>query len=212
MASEDKNVDRWFEGSRWGPEGPPDEAYSRVTNPERFQPLHAEVLEIIGRLENNYEVVRTEGYGLDEELESRLELARASVRLKTSDVEAAPVVVTFSTFPSLYLRFGRWYKEPFPDCGCDACEETAEGEIERLKDIIDDVTAGRFREGIKCPLIPCLGPGWIEEQRWSPDDGRASTKSFGRSRVDALRAREMSGGRRSLDLYWKPWPRRNVVG
>ena len=27
-------------GDRWGIAGPPDEAYSRVTNPERFQPLH----------------------------------------------------------------------------------------------------------------------------------------------------------------------------
>ena len=165
-------TDRWFEGSRWGPEGPPDEAYSRVTDAERFRPLHSAMLEIIDRLENDYEVERAEGYGLDDELEKRLDLARPSVRISPRDPDAAPIGVTFTTFPGLYLRFGRWYTEPFPDCGCDACDETAEGAIERLKYVIDDVTAGRFREGIRCPLISFVGSAWRETERWSPDDGR----------------------------------------
>ena len=38
------------EGGRWGPEGPPPEAYSRVTDAERFRPLHGAMWEIIGRL------------------------------------------------------------------------------------------------------------------------------------------------------------------
>ena len=191
---------------------PPDEAYSRVTNPERFRPLHATMLEIIGRLENDYEVKRTVGYGLDEELESRLDLARPSIRLSPRDAGAAPIGVTFSTFPGLHLRFGRWYKEPFPDCGNDACDETAEGEIQRLNDIIDDVTAGRFREAVRRPLISLMGTGWVERELWSPDERRTSTRSFGESRVDARRAREMSGGHRRLALHWKPWPRRKAVG
>ena len=201
-------TDRWFEGSRWGPEGPPDEAYSRVTNPERFLPLHDAMLEMIARLENDYEVERAEGYGLDEELERRHDLARPSVRLSPRDPESAPIGVTFTTFPGLYLRFGRWYTEPFPDCGCDACDETAEGEIERLKYVIDDVTAGRFREGIRCPLISFVGSAWQETEFWSPDDGRPSIRSLKRKPIDVLRAREMSGGRRRLDLHWKPWTRR----
>ena len=209
MANDDRApTERWFEGSRWGPEGPPDEAYSRVTNAERFRPLHAAMLETIDRLENDYVVECAEGYGLDEELESRLDLARPSVRLSPKNPDAAPIGVTFTTFPGLYLRFGRWYTEPFPDCGCDACDETAEGAIERLNDVVDDVTSGRFREGIVCPPISFVGSGWRETQRWSPDDGRRSTRSFSRSRIDVLRAREMSGGRRRLDLHWQPWTRR----
>ena len=196
--------------SRWGPEGPPPEAYSRVTDAERFRPLHPAMLEIISRLENDFEVERTEGYGLDEELERGLELAGPFVRLSPRDPDAAPITVAFSTFPSLYVRFGRWCKEPFPDCGCDACDESADGEIERLKEMVDDVTAGRFREAIQCPLLSSRGPGWRETKFWSPDpDGRRSSR---RSRVDGLRAREMSGGRRRLDLDWKPWPRRQTTG
>ena len=41
-------------GDRWGIEGPPDEAYSQVTNPERFQPLHAAATELLDRLEREF--------------------------------------------------------------------------------------------------------------------------------------------------------------
>ena len=41
-------------GDRWGIEGPPEEAYSRVTNPERFQPLHAAATELLDRLEREF--------------------------------------------------------------------------------------------------------------------------------------------------------------
>lgn len=196
-----------------GEESPSDAAYSRVTNPERFRPLHTAVLETIDWLETRFEVERSEGYGLDEELEKGflpacLDLARPDIRLTPKDPDAAPMVVAFSTFPGLYVRFGRWYIEPFPDCGCDACDEEAEGEIERLNYMIDDVTAGRFREAIKIPLVSFMRSGWIETRFWSPEDGRPSTRSRSGSRVDGRRAREMSGGRRRLDLNWKPWPRR----
>ena len=198
----------WFGYSGLGgEESPTDPAYSRVTNPERFQPLHEVMLEIIARLENDFKVERTEGYGLDQELEKNLDIARPDVKLTPRDPDAAPIVVVFTAFPGLHVRFGRWYKEPFPDCGCDACDESAEGEIERLNDMIDDVTAGRFREAIEIPLISFQGTGWIETRFWSPDGRR----SQGRSRINGQRAREMSGGRRRLDLDWKPWPRRKTV-
>ena len=206
----------WWGYAPGGPdEGPPDEAYSRVTNPERFRPLHAAMLDIIGRLENDYEVERTEGYGLDEEVERRLDLERPSVRLTPRNPDAAPIGVTFTAFPGLYLRFGRWYTEPFPDCGCDACDESAEVEIGRLAEVIDDVTAGRFREAIRRPFISFLGSGWRETEFWAPDDRqecRFSLRHRSRSRISGQRAREMSGGRRRLDLHWKPWPRRKTVG
>src|SRR5215510_11051371 len=57
----------------------PPEAYSRVTNPERFRPLHT-LMGLIGRLEAAFDVERFEGFGLDSDLEAG-ELARPSVRL-----------------------------------------------------------------------------------------------------------------------------------
>ena len=58
-------------GNRWGIEGPPEEAYSRVTNPERFQPLHDAALELLDRLEREFAVERLEGSGGDDELGGR---------------------------------------------------------------------------------------------------------------------------------------------
>ena len=201
----------WF-GYKGGEESPTDAAYGRVTNAERFLPLHSAMLEFIGQLENEFEVERIEGYGLDEELERGVALAHPDVKLTPANPDAAPIVVVFTAFPGLYVRFGRWYTEPFPGCGCDACDESAKGEIERLIEKVDDVTAGRFREAIGIPLTSFRRSGWVETMFWSPDESRSSTRSRSRARVDGLRAREMSGGRRRLDLNWKPWPRRRLAG
>ncbi len=191
------------ERGRWGPEGPPPEAYSRVTNAERFRPLHTAMLEIISRLERDFEVERKDGYGLDEKLERGQELARPSVGFNPRNSDAAPIAVAFSTFPGVHVRFGRWRIEPFPGCGCDACDESAEGEIDRLTEMVDGVTAGRFREAIHCPVVSLTGSGWIQHEfRWP--DGRFSR---GESRVNGQRARELSGDRRRLELDWKPWRR-----
>ena len=154
-----------------------DPAYSRVTNPERFRPLHTAVLAVIDRLESDFEVERVEGFSFDEKLTRGLELAREDVRLTPKDPDAAPVLVVFTAFPGLRIRFGRWYIEPFPGCGCDACDESAEGEIERLNDIIDDVTAGRFREAIEIPLFSFSGAGWVHTRFWSPDGRRPRNRS-----------------------------------
>lgn len=128
----------------------PDEAYSRVTNPERFRPLHDAMLEMLNDLETLFDVERIEGHGLDEELESRSRdlAARPSIVLDPTDPEAASITVVFTDFPGLHMRLGRWYTDLFPSCGCDACDESAEGEIERATEMIESVTSGGFREAV----------------------------------------------------------------
>jgi len=101
------------------------EAYSRVTNPERFRPLHTLMVELIGRLEATFDVEHVEGYGLDSELE-RVDLARPSVKLVPRDTSAASIAVAFTAFPGLLVRIGRWRIEAFPSCGCDACAKGGE--------------------------------------------------------------------------------------
>ena len=66
-------------GNRWGSEGPPLEAYSRVTDPERFGSLHWVAEESLGRLEQEFDAERAQGYGLDPELEQGIKVARPSV-------------------------------------------------------------------------------------------------------------------------------------
>ena len=177
---------------------PPPEAYSRVTNPERFRPLHTLMVELIGRLEATFDIDRLEGYGLDDELE-RVDLVRPSVKLLPRDTSAASIAVSFTAFPGLRVRVGRWRIDAFPSCGCDACDETANGEGARLTQMVDDVTAGRFRETI---WVPEVGDAWQESEFCSPG-GHSSS----RARIDRSYARQMSAGSDCLRLEWKPWPR-----
>ena len=187
---------------RWGPDGPPLEAYSRVTNPERFAPLHDIATQLLDRLELEFDAERTEGYGLDPELEKQLNtVARPTVILMPREVDGAPVAVSFSTFPGLYVRFGRWQIHAFPGCGCDACDETAEGEAERLEWLIRNVTEGRFREAIS---ISDSGPARRRTDVWS-GDGRSEGSESALEPADARQL--LAGGQRSTYL-WAPWSKR----
>ena len=193
-------------GDRWGIEGPPDEAYSRVSDPERFQPMHAAATELLDRLEREFAVERLEGHDADDEL-GRLRLARPPIRLVPQDPQAAPILVAFTDFPGLHLRFGSWRTEPFPDCGCDACDETADGSIERMTRMVEAVVSGGFRESMRVPLL--LGDGWRESEFQFNDDYGGFRRS--QSRVRRSRALEITGGERQVTLEWKPWPRRNAT-
>ena len=189
--------------TRWGSEGPPPEAYSRVSEPERFRPLHNVALRLLEQLRTEFKVDQFEGYGLDSELET-VDLARPSVRLVPRDPKAAPLAIAFTTFPGLKVRVGRWHTVAFPTCGCDACDETANDEATRLAELVDDVTAGRFREKLSVPLA---GNGWQESESWS-----VRHRHLSRSQIDRARAREMLAvdGRSSIE--WAPWPRYETSG
>jgi hypothetical protein len=186
--------------SRWGPEGPPDEAYSRVTNPERFRPLHDIALGLIDNLSATCYVERHDGYGIDDELE-KIELERPVIKLVPHDASAAPLVFAFTTFPGIRVRFGYWRMDGFPPCGCDACDETADGEAGQLSRIVDAVTAGRFRETVH---LPFLGDGFYESRFWWDDGGSMSN----RERIDRSRARQMLALMEGASRDWKPWPHR----
>ena len=193
-------------GDRWGIEGPPEEAYSRVTNPERFQPLHAAATELLDRLEREFSVERVEGPDADDEL-GRYSLARPPVRLVPHDLQAAPIVVAFTEFPGLRFRFGSWRTEPFPDCGCDACDETADVSIEEMTKMVEAVVSGGFREAMRTP--PLRGDGWQESEFQFNDCHGGFSRS--RGRVPRSRALEMTGGKLDVTLDWKPWTRRNAT-
>ena len=151
---------------------------------------------VAGVLQLEFDVERLEGYGLDSELEQIYDLARPPVALVPQNVAAGPIVVSFSVFPGLHVRFGRWHIEGFPQCGCDACDETAESEAKRLTSRTGDLTAGRFREGIR---IDENGGAWKEH--WFAGSG-------GKSQLDPVRARELIAVGDTTAYQWAPWPRR----
>lgn len=172
---------------------PPEEAYGRVTNPERFQVLHTVMLGALERLEAEFEVRREEGYGLDEELERNFELARPTIRLVPVDLEAAPITAAFSAFPGLHVRFGKWWEELLPACGCDACGDSGEELAESLTRMVDSVVAGRFRESFEPSSRWPKGEIW-GETGWRRGHGSLDDRSS------------------SSRVAWKPWPRRSQPG
>ena len=186
---------------RWGIEGPPPEAYSRVTNPERFGPLHSFAEGLAAEREARFDVERAEGYGLDAELE-RTGTVRPTIRLTPKGPRTAPVVFAFTAFPGVTTRSGRWQVDAFPTCGCDACDEHAEEQIERLAWLVDQVTAGRFREEV---LLPRVGAAWARVELWSPDGSRQGSES----RLEHTEARRRLSQAQQAAVDWEAWPARN---
>ena len=181
----------------WGYEGPPEEAYSRVTEPERFMPLHDWALKAVARLEEEYEVTRDEGEGMDSELE-RAPLSRPTITLTPLQDSCAPITVAFTDFPGLGVRAGRWFTDWFPSCGCDACDEMPEEEFERFTELLSDAVAGRFRESF---YLEPGGDGWRSRELWCGDHRRRA----GRSRVPRDEASQILNGEEKIVLAWMPW-------
>ena len=183
----------WF--SR-GVEGPPDDAYSRVTEPERFRPLHEWALEAVARLQTDYEVTRDEGKGMDTELE-RSPLSRPTLKVNPLQDSCAPVTIAFTDFPGLAVRFGRWATDWFPSCGCDACDEMPEVEFKRFTKELSDVVAGRFRESLH---LGRRGDGWRSREFWS-----AGHRGARKTRVPRDEASQILNGEAKIVLAWMPW-------
>ena len=184
----------WF--SR-GVEGPPDDAYSGVTEPERFRPLHDWAIEAVARLQTNYEATLDEGMGMDTELE-RFPLSRTTIKVTPLQGSCAPITIAFTDFPGLAVRYGRWDTEWFPSCGCDACDEMPEEEFERFTELLSDVVAGRFRESL---YLRPEGDGWSTREFWSADHFRSS----GGSRMPRVKASQILDGEKEIVLEWMPW-------
>ena len=182
----------------WSGEGPPDDAYSRVTEPERFAPLHGWALEAIVRLQTEYEVGLDEDGVTDPYLELR-PLSRPLIKLTPVQDSAAPVTIAFNDFPGLGVRVGRWVTDWFPSCGCDACDEMPEDEFERFTELLSDVVAGRFRESLH--LDP-RGGAWSSMELWCGEHRRISG---GKSMVPWDEATQVLNGETKFALEWKPW-------
>ena len=181
--------------------GPDPEAYSRVTNPERFLSLHAFALGLLDRLTLEYDVARTDAFTLMPNM-TPFEQARTPVTLTPVAPEAAPVAIAFTTFPSLIVRYGKWSAMAFPNCGCDACAATAVREGEQLEQLLGDVVAGRFREELQIPLFGRANVHWS-----FGDMTRAGHLIEGGEGLSRDQARTLhTGGPRRI--HWQPWPRR----
>ena len=177
------------------------EEYTRVTNPERFRPLHGLALALVNRLSGEFDVRTSEAFEQRPWHRRPLEHARPPLTLTPATPDAAPIAIAFTPFPSLLVRCGRWFDTSFPQCACDACAETAAGEGARLEELVGDVTAGRFAEELRIPLL--FGSAWV---RWRLGGMNVGHAREGGSSVRREVAREL-GGAGTGRVQWQPWPR-----
>jgi hypothetical protein len=174
-------------GSRW-PDGPPEEAYSRVSHPERFTPLRDVVAALSVYLEAEFEVHTTrtdEGVRLVPE-------AGASLRL---DVDRDGIV---------RMRAGELVDQYFPDCGCDACDETASGQAHVLVDHVLSIAGGGLVE--RWPI----GHGAVALQRFQlPGGGWTSSSAAAADRFPPGEAARVGAALAALPHgTWPAWPLR----
>jgi len=184
---------------------PPPEAYSRVTDPERFRPVHGHALDLLARLEAAYDVTASAAFELLPGAMQPFAHARPPVTLTPAVPGAAPLSVAFTTFPSLLVRAGRWYGTSFPICACDACGGGAAEEVWRLDELVGNVVAGHFEEEVRLPIF---GEARLS-YAFGPRSPREGSRAAGWGAIPRELARTLVGGgiRR---VEWQPWPRRSL--
>lgn len=182
-------------------ETPLPDAYTRVTNPERFLPLRALAVDMMSRLGREYHVTETSAFELIADIMRPFEYARPPMTLTPSSSKEAPISIAFTTFPGLIVRCGRFFHDSFPFCGCDGCAATFDREAERLLQVVGFVVAGEFREEIDIPLI---GPPHV---RWSL--GAIDSPNGSLSSECALtRDGALTLSTESRRIEWSPWSKR----
>ncbi|WP_435749065.1 DUF6226 family protein [Microbacterium sp. PMB16] len=121
-------------GSRWAGGSPPEDAYSRVSHPERFAPVVSVVDALVEHLETWYDV---DVERRDGEAEARV------VHLRPTTGAAITLTATAS---SVGIEAGALFRDMMPSCTCDACDETAETVADQLEETVLAIAAGGLRE------------------------------------------------------------------
>lgn len=162
----------WPSAYDWDESWPPSEAYSRVTDPERYRVVHlrarvwadvlAELLDVrVEPIEPHGEPARTYRHVTGG---SRLVPSAPGARpllLVEAEVpheEHAPLPVLDVVLDRPGFEVAGW-----PDCGCDACDTGSADLLEALDESVLAVVAG--------PYAMLRGNGWTAE--WHPDGGGA---------------------------------------
>lgn len=180
----------------WAFQGPPEEAYSRSTDPHRFQPLHPFAWKVIRQIQDVFGITH---FSADDPVPSNEALGeiREVIGLAPLHPLCAAITIGFTSFPGLVVHCGHWMVDRFPSCGCDACGETADSEAFRFEDTLLAVIQGSFRERV---VLPVIGFAWYQSDLQIEGSRSGSTWRVPRSRArDMIRAH----GRQ---MHWRPWP------
>lgn len=124
---------------------PPDEAYGRVTNPERFGLLHEVADQLIADLAERFDVTVTEQDPTAWDGPAIVDIQRV-VAIAPATPGATEIRIAYGAFPGLAVKTGRWDKHMYPVCGCDACDDDPRALADELTELVEAVVSGSFRE------------------------------------------------------------------
>ncbi|GAA4046531.1 DUF6226 family protein [Agromyces indicus] len=188
-------------GNRWGPNGPPEGAYSRTSNLDRFAGLHAVAHALIEWLASTFDVEVETGSQVAADLLLQPDDPIHSVRLTPRSTASAPLTFVLTSFPGVYLHAGVLHDFHFPVCGCDACDDDVRSLADDLEWTVRMVVTGHYRESVNPQ-----GSEWLGYRLEEPGVRTAT----GQSRTDEVpierseRARHLVPGAGP----WEPWPAR----
>jgi hypothetical protein len=171
------------------------EVHPRVTRAGRFAVLHGTAEALVDGLAETYVVERRE---TTEALSSDGPLVRTAWLVPHTPA-AAPLAVTFTDFPGVVLRLGRWYRRAMPACGCDACDEDPGALAADLRLQITALIEGGLWERVRRRLTG----SWSETRLIGPDFRTAQQAPLEASTARAARREGFAAA-----VQWAPWPRR----
>jgi hypothetical protein len=181
-------------GSRWAGGSPPDDAYSRVSHPERFAPVVSVVDALVDHLETWYEV----------DVDRRTDESGARI-WHLRPTTGATITLT-GTADSVGIEAGALTREIAPSCTCDACDETAVSVADHLEETLLAIAAGGLRE-----VYPVGQRRWLHTELRTPDGGRRSSGGEPDRSLPAARLDEAADLLAHLpDGWWPAWTLRSA--
>jgi hypothetical protein len=173
------------------------------SHPERFAGLHIVARALIDHLAAAYDVEVHEDPVHARDLLIEVRDVLHAVRVTPRDSGAAPLTFVLTGYPGVVVHAGVLHDFPFPVCGCDACDETAETTAERMEVLVLSVAAGGYAE--RYPV----GSRWWSEYALTAFDGSGSESGSSEpGPVAATRLHEAEIRLRDVAGPWSPWPLR----
>jgi hypothetical protein len=189
-------------GSRWLGMSPPEDAYSRTENLDRFEPLHTVARALIDWLIATFDVTVERNERVAADFGRQLRSLEAAVRITPRDPLAAPLTFGFTSFPGVVLHMGALVDSTFPACGCDACDDDMLWLVDQLEWTVWVVVTGGASE-----RIDAKPNGWFEyklENDTQMESARRKLGEVSAERVEAARGILPASGQ------WSAWPIREI--
>ncbi|MBT2584722.1 DUF6226 family protein [Arthrobacter sp. ISL-95] len=187
-------------GNRWGVDSPPENSYSVETHVGRFEGLHKVARALIEYLESAYDVDVSWDPAHAADVSTNTGEVIDVARLTPRDPFAAPLTFVLTGYQGVVVHAGALHDSPFPICGCDACDETAESEASRMEELVLGVAAGGYGE-----RYPVGRKKWAE-YALSAADGSGSRSGSGPWGATPAQLAAAEERLQAVPDGWRPWP------